>query len=127
MKQNVLILLMSTMALAHVNAETYENGKQEEIICQKFHPWGKPIKRSLMTNMRAFLSSGYIILVPAPSDKGNVCITIQTANGTVVKSETVTVSPNHDTTIYIDDLESGAYDLNIELEDYTLYGGFDIE
>lgn len=118
---------MATMTLTWTNAMTCIDGEQQEILCSRSDIWEKHIKRSVQLNMRVFLSTDYLILKASPTDMGNAHVVIVNSERAEVKNETTLISPDQDTTIYIGYLEGGTYDLTIELEDYTLYGNFEIE
>lgn len=94
--------------------------------CSYQHYSNGSYPRSVFKTPKIYEALPYI-LVSGTQEASVVSITISNANGMDVKKETIIVSSDQNATIYIGDLESGTYDLTIELEYYTLYGCFEIE
>ncbi len=122
-----LFIILFVMGIMNVKAESSQSTRNEiPCTCSYKHYSDFSIPRSILVPLTVYGTQSYIIMDEAQeTESANIVITDN--NGIVVKNETITVSPNQEATIYIGDLESGTYDLTVELEDYTLYGSFDIE
>lgn len=82
--------------------------------------------RSAIRTPKIYESTSYIILSGA-QEAGYAFVTMTDSKGIDVKQCAIMVNPSQDATIYIGDLESGTYDLTINLGDYVLYGSFEIK
>lgn len=128
MKRIMFILLVSIMGLtaadAHSALPSYFDWKQ--IVCDIVRKGTMSKGRSAVYVPELYQSEQYISVQSEYADYANVYIAITNQGGETVKEDVIQVVAGGENLYYIGDLESGMYEITVELGDMLLCGNLSI-
>lgn len=98
----------------------------KQIICNITDKHYRPRGRSAVYVPELYQSEQYISVQSEYADYANVYITLTDKQGVTVKEDVMQVVAGGENLYYIGDLESGMYEITVELDDFVMYSSIDI-
>lgn len=124
MKKLVLLFLLSFTGMASVNAQTALNPNLNwvQVLCKIVDKDYRSKGRSVMYVPQLYKSEEYLSVQSDVANYDNVQIIVVNSQGEMVKSDIMQVTAGGENLYYIGDLDSGAYEVTVEFDDFTLVG-----